>query len=182
MKYKINFLNSTFDYTIHRFFLIFDKAYGISENFGNDPTNEEFRHSPTFEDASFIEIRRDGGTKEWSIKGSPIQITTARSNADSASDNITPPKQSCDDDTVIEMASTSLRERALEEIKEVYSYIILIKIKNIFIQYNYVFLLKHIGFHTANGPFGICKFFKIFRRSHYETVCEKSTTYFDIMS
>lgn len=109
--------NSIFDSSVYRFFLIFDKAYGINENFGNDPTNEETRNSPTFEDASFIEIRRDGGTKEWSIKGS--QIMTARSNADNTSDNITPPKQSCDEDAVIEMATMSLRERALEEIKEV---------------------------------------------------------------
>lgn len=108
----------------HRFFLIFDKAYGINENFSNDPLNEESRHSPTFEDASFIEIRRDGGTKEWSIKGSPIQITTARSNADDTSENITPPKQAGDDGTVIEVTSLSLRERALEEIKEVKVYLL----------------------------------------------------------
>lgn len=65
-----------------------------------------------------MEIRRDGGTKEWSIKGSPIQITTARSNADDLNENITPPG---DDDTVIEVGALSLRERALEEIKEVYN-------------------------------------------------------------
>lgn len=102
-----------------RFFLIFDKEYGISENFGNDLSHEESRHSPTFEDASFIEIQRNGKTKEWSIKGSPIQIMTARSNTDDASENITPPKQSGEDDSVVEVTTSSLRERALDEIKEV---------------------------------------------------------------
>lgn len=105
-----------------RFFLIFDKAYGISENFSNDLINDGCRNeSPTFEDASFIEIRRDGGIKEWSIKGSPIQITTARSNADNVSDSITPPiTKQASDNTVIAVAAKSLRERALEEIKEVH--------------------------------------------------------------
>lgn len=107
-----------------RFFLIFDKAYGISENFGNASKNDESRSSPSFEDASFIEIRRDGGTKEWSIKGSPIQITTARSNVDNLSDNITPPKRANNDEPVTEVTRTSLRERALEEIKEVHSRIL----------------------------------------------------------
>lgn len=78
--------------------------------------NEDSRNSPNFEDSNFIEIRRDGGTKEWSIKGSPIQITAPRSKEDS-SDNITPPKK-----TTSETSNTNIyREKALEEIKEVFT-------------------------------------------------------------
>lgn len=98
--------------------MIFDKAHGITDNFGNEQ-GEDSRNSPNFEDENFIEIRRDGGTKEWSIKGSPIQITTARSNTDGFIDNITPPKQTVSETT--EATPMSLREKALEEIKEVFS-------------------------------------------------------------
>lgn len=99
--------------------MIFDKAHGISDNFSND-LNEESRNSPSFEDANFIEIRRDGGTKEWSIKGSPIQITTPRSKDDNFVDNITPPKQQTEDTTETTTIN-SCREKALEEIKEVFT-------------------------------------------------------------
>lgn len=99
-----------------RFFLIFDKAHGITDNFSND-LNEESRNSPTFEE-NFVEIRRDGGTKEWLVKGSPIQIMTARSRDENSIDNITPPKQQQE----VEPATTNnCREKALEEIKEVFT-------------------------------------------------------------
>lgn len=82
--------------------------------------SEESRNSPSFEDSNFIEIRRDGGTKEWSIKGSPIQITTARSKDDNLIDSITPPKQQAED-TSETTTVNSYREKALEEIKEVFT-------------------------------------------------------------
>lgn len=115
--------------------MIFDKAHGITENFINDP-NDELRNSPSFDDStSFIEIRRDGGTKEWSIKGSPIQIMQARSKEDSTVDNITPPKQ----DEVYETPILSSRERALEEIKEVFTP----QLAHV----SYVPFLKYLGDH-----------------------------------
>lgn len=119
-----------------RFFLIFDKAHGISDNFSND-SNEESRHSPTVEDANFIEIRRDGGTKEWSIKGSPIQITTARSKGDCSIESITPPKQQGEETS--EPATTNSRTKALEEIKEVFTP----QLAHV----SYVPFLKYLGDH-----------------------------------
>lgn len=82
----------------------------------NDSSDDP-RSSPSFDDSSFIEIRRDGGTKEWSVKGgSPIQIRHARTKDDNAVNSITPPKQ--DEDTT---PITTYRERALDEIKEVFT-------------------------------------------------------------
>lgn len=100
--------------------MIFDKAHGICDNFSVD-LNDESRNSPTFEDANFIEIRRDGGTKEWSIKGSPIQITTARAKGENLVDNITPPKQQAPEEITEQSAVLSSREKALDEIKEVFT-------------------------------------------------------------
>lgn len=106
-------------FSFFRFFLIFDKAHGITDNFANDLV-EESRCSPTLEDANFIEIRRDGGTKEWSIKGTPIQITTARSKDENSIDIITPPKQQTED-SAEPTTINSCREKALQEIKEVFT-------------------------------------------------------------
>lgn len=117
--------------------MIFDKAHGISDNFSND-LNDDSRNSPTFEDSNFVEIRRDGGTKEWSIKGSPIQITHARSKGDNNVDSITPPKQSTEEISA-ETAAAICREKALEEIKEVFTP----QLAHV----SYVQFLKYLGDH-----------------------------------
>lgn len=127
-----------FVFFLYRFFLIFDKAHGISDNFSSD-LNEEPRNSPTFEDANFIEIRRDGGTKEWSIKGSPIQITTARAKGEHSVDNITPPKQQGPEEISEQTAAISSREKALEEIREVFTP----QLAHV----SYVPFLKYLGDH-----------------------------------
>lgn len=115
--------------------MIFDKAHGICDNFSND-LNDDSRNSPTFEDANFVEIRRDGGTKEWSIKGSPIQITHARSKYDNIVDSITPPKQ---EEVSAETAAAICREKALDEIKEVFTP----QLAHV----SYVPFLKYLGDH-----------------------------------
>lgn len=98
--------------------MIFDKALGISDNISNDLDD----YDGTLEDTNFIEIRREGGTKEWSIKGSPIQIATARSKDEIRVDNITPPKQhTTGDATEISITQKCVQEKALEEIKEVFT-------------------------------------------------------------
>lgn len=118
-----------------RFFLIFDKSHGITDHLLNDSTDDS-RNSPSFDDSNFIEIRRDGGTKEWSVaKGSPIQIRHARSRDDNGVNSITPPKQD-EDATPI----TTYRERALEEIKEVFTP----QLAHV----AYVPFLKFLGDHT----------------------------------
>lgn len=120
-----------------RFFLIFDKAYGICDNL-ND-TNEDIHNSQSSED-SIIEIRRDGRIKEWSIigtKGSPIQITQAKGKEDAGCDNITPPKSNPIEtgDSVL----TTLREKALEEICDVFTP----QLAHV----SYVPFLKYLGDH-----------------------------------
>lgn len=83
--------------------------------------NEDIRteNSQSSDDSNFIEIRRDGRIKEWSIKGgSPIQIMHARSKGDGIIDNnITPPKPIIESDN----PTDSLREKALEEICDVFT-------------------------------------------------------------
>lgn len=100
-----------------RFFLIFDKAYGIADNLNESTENVRHTHSPSPDDSHFVEIRRDGGIKEWAIKGSPIQIMQANTRADGSPENITPPKQVVDNSSPL----SSIRERALEEIRDVFT-------------------------------------------------------------
>lgn len=63
--------------TLQKFFLIFDKAYGQ----GKEDTKEEDRTdenvlSPGVDESNFLEIRRDGSTKEWTVKEGEIRSST----------------------------------------------------------------------------------------------------------
>lgn len=99
--------------------MIFDKAYGIADhlNESNDNANRH-EHSPSPDETHFLEIRRDGGIKEWSIKGSPIQITHAKTRAEDSPENITPPKQLGDNSN---HPMAGVHEKALEEIRDVFT-------------------------------------------------------------
>lgn len=121
---------------MRRFFLIFDKAYGICDNL-ND-TSDDIHNSQSSDDSNFIEIRRDGGIKEWSIKGtkgSPIQITHAKGKEDTGLDSITPPNAIDADDSVL----SPMREKALEEICDVFTP----QLAHV----SYVPFLKYLGDH-----------------------------------
>lgn len=100
--------------------MIFDKAYGISDHFSSDASNEESRNadnSASSDDSNFIEIRRDGLLKEWSVKGA--QITQAKDKSDANMDSITPPKISLE--LSGDGGAASLREKALDEIRDVFT-------------------------------------------------------------
>lgn len=103
-----------------RFFLIFDKAYGITDNFTNDTLHEDSRNaenSASSDDSNFIEIRRDGLLKEWSVKGT--QITPSKNKGDAHMDSLTPPK--IISEITGDGVAISLRENALDEIRDVFT-------------------------------------------------------------
>lgn len=97
-----------------RFFLIFDKAYGIHDNLVTETSTNERK-----EESNFIEIRRDGKIKEWSmVKGPAIQIMHAKDHNECV-DNITPPKtDAISPSTGIPSAQ---RDKILEEIRDVFT-------------------------------------------------------------
>ncbi|KAJ6646400.1 WD repeat-containing protein 81 [Pseudolycoriella hygida] len=103
---------------LQRYFLIFDKAYGISEHFlKSDYKNKnDDGSSNSSDDSNFVEIRRAGAPREWSMyKGTSIQIQLAKAKGDSSIESITPPQL-----MNMEMGSaSSIRDR--EEIVEVFT-------------------------------------------------------------
>lgn len=109
--------NQLRSHTRLRFFLIFDKAYGITDHLNESNDSIRHEHSPSPEDSHFVEIRRDGGIKEWSIKGSPIQILQAKPRNNGSPENITPPKQVAEN--IGPMSTTC--GKALEEIRDVFT-------------------------------------------------------------
>lgn len=72
--------------------------------------------SNSSDDSNFIEIRREGGPREWCVKGSPIQISHAKVKGEASMDSITPPVLHCDNSPVAQ-----LREKAQEEICDVFN-------------------------------------------------------------
>ena len=133
---------------LQRFFLIFDKAYGITEHFKNTKYSDELHlykqnqtdapsPSNSSDDSNLIEIRRDGGSREWCIRGSPIQISHARIKTD-ATLELSPP--------MLPGQSTSpiaqLREKAQEEICDVFT-------PNL-AHVAYVPFLKYLGEHIMS--------------------------------
>ncbi|XP_037033501.1 WD repeat-containing protein 81 [Bradysia coprophila] len=106
---------------LQRYFLIFDKAYGISEHFrkSEQRNKNDDASSNSSDDSNFVEIRR--GTvapREWSMtKGAPIQISLAKAKGDSSVESITPPPLANMENSF----ATSVVTRDREEIVEVFT-------------------------------------------------------------
>lgn len=92
------------------------------------------------DDSHFVEIRREGGTREWTVKGSPLQISHALKNYDNELDSITPP---VDGEVITRSSAGSIKERAVDEIKEVFT-------PNL-AHVAYVAFLKYLGEHVMKG-------------------------------
>lgn len=130
---------------LQRFFLIFDKAYGISDHFKEHrddqnygKSNHEASPSNSSDDLNFIELRRDGGSREWCVKGSPIQISHARLRNEPSLE-LTPPIIG---NSIENSPIAQLREKAQEEICDVFT-------PNL-AHVAYVPFLKYLGEHIMS--------------------------------
>lgn len=109
---------------LQRFFLIFDKAYGVydgsKEKIASDTNWISQDDIPSFPSSSvdenhLLEIRRDGKIKEWCVKGA--EIHTANTQRDDTFSNVTPPA----DQTTTQFDVNEIREKALDEIRDVFT-------------------------------------------------------------
>lgn len=97
--------------TLQRFFLAFDKAYDRSSS-----EMSERNLTKSVEENCFLEIKRDGSTTEWAIKGSPLQISHARIRENDSADSFSPPAPIGNQD-----ASKEIRSKAIQELKTVFT-------------------------------------------------------------
>lgn len=103
---------------LQRFFFIFNKAYGINEENVLGSRKVDVSPNDSADESNFVEIRRDGAAREWSMEaGSPIIFKYTRpKNLKSSFDSITPPvNQGVTND------ANSLKKRAMDEIRDVFT-------------------------------------------------------------
>ncbi|XP_055712487.1 WD repeat-containing protein 81 isoform X2 [Phlebotomus papatasi] len=100
---------------LQRFFLIFDKAYGVVENLSSSEAKGGPESSPVATEDLYEEVKRDGGIQEWTLQGSPLQFSIAKMNA--SLDSVSPPM----DAAASEAKSQAIKEKVLEEIKDVFT-------------------------------------------------------------
>lgn len=108
---------------LQRFFLIFDKAYGRNEHFRElKAAAESSPSSSGTEDSHYIEFRREGGTRELSVRGQ--EIRQVRIKGQEPLDSYTPPSAldisitTGTDPTTIQGC---VRVKAIEEIRDVFT-------------------------------------------------------------
>ncbi|XP_038108668.1 WD repeat-containing protein 81 [Culex quinquefasciatus] len=107
---------------LQRFFLIFEKAFG-----NNDHLRELIRQpdsSPTSsgtEDSHYVEIRREGGTRELAVRGQ--EIRQVRAKGPEPLDSYTPPSMLAFNlpEAADNAPQNPIRVKALEEIRDVFS-------------------------------------------------------------
>lgn len=113
---------------LQRFFLIFDKAYGVYDNSKEKVASDTNWISqddiPSFPSTSvdethLLEIRRDGKIKEWCVKGA--EIHTANTQCDDSFSNLTPPPPDQNTTTATHFDVNEVREKALDEIRDVFT-------------------------------------------------------------
>ncbi|KAF4521699.1 hypothetical protein B566_EDAN012997 [Ephemera danica] len=95
--------------TLQRFFLAFDKA------FGNTPA-ECGSMGKSYDENCYLDIKRDGTSMEWPIKGSPLQISHSRIKETDSADSFSPPVPLGNQDT-----SQEIRSKAMQELKMVFT-------------------------------------------------------------
>ncbi|XP_053697795.1 WD repeat-containing protein 81 [Sabethes cyaneus] len=111
---------------LQRFFLIFDKAYGLNEHLRELKPPDSSPSSSGTDDSNYIEFRREGGTRELKIRGQEIRQVVAKGQE--PLDSYTPPSaldlphsSASYTETGPTMIQGSVRSKALEEIRDVFT-------------------------------------------------------------
>ncbi|XP_055549703.1 WD repeat-containing protein 81 [Wyeomyia smithii] len=111
---------------LQRFFLIFDKAYGRNEHLRDLKVRDSSPSSSGTDDSHYIEFRREGGTRELTIRGQEIRQVAAKGQE--PLDSYTPPSaldlplsSTSNVECGAAMVQCTVRSKAFEEIREVFT-------------------------------------------------------------